>query len=98
MYRDSKHGLTIDLSGINGNVYVLWAHANHLDRQLGNDPTTFRQHLDLAYAYCVEHDLDFSGYALSVAIFEHRYPMVRVINKPEKCLEHGAENSRATST
>lgn len=37
MYRDSQHGLTIDLSGPDGNAFFLLGQANNLAKQLGLD-------------------------------------------------------------
>ena len=37
MYRDSQHGLTIDLSGPDGNAYALMGAARNLAQQLKKD-------------------------------------------------------------
>ena len=36
MYRDSQHGLTIDLSGPDGNAFVMMAYAGQIAKQIGN--------------------------------------------------------------
>ena len=41
MYRDSQHGLTIDLAGPDGNVYCLIGFGNAWCRQLDLDPEKF---------------------------------------------------------
>jgi hypothetical protein len=38
MYRDSQHGLTIDLAGPDGNAFALMGFARQWAKQLGRDP------------------------------------------------------------
>jgi hypothetical protein len=82
VYRDSRLGLCIDLSGPDGNVFNLFACAELIDRQMGGK-REYRKHLDLVRDYCKSiGKRDFDGYRTAVTLFEMYYPVVTVLNKP----------------
>lgn len=70
MYRDSRLGPCIDLSGPDGNANVLMGYAMDLALQLDKDPKPIIEKM-------------MSGdYANLLAVFEQHFPVVTLINKP----------------
>ncbi len=62
MYRDSQHGLTIDLAGLDGNVYALMGFGNKWCRQLGRDQNQFmRRMMESDYNHALDVFDDYFG-------------------------------------
>jgi hypothetical protein len=71
MYRDSQHGLTIDLSGPEGNAFALLGYAKGLARQLDKDWKK------------IQEDMTYSDYDHLVDVFEREFgSVVTLINRP----------------
>lgn len=70
MYRDSRLGLCIDLSGPDGNAFVLMGFAKDFCRQLDKN---FKQ---------IQEKMTSGDYNNLVAVFEKEFPMVTLLNKP----------------
>ena len=71
MYRDSQHGLTIDLSGPDGNAFFLLGYAKKLARQLDKDPET------------ILNDMKYSDYDHLLDVFEREFgSVISFINRP----------------
>lgn len=72
MYRDSQLGLTIDLSGSDGNVFALMGYAKDLAKQIGVDGDTIcRKMMESDYNHAVD-------------VFESAFPVVTLLNKPDE--------------
>jgi len=71
MYRDSQHGLTIDVSGPEGNAFPLMGHAKNLAKELDKD------------SKAILDDMKSSDYDHLLAVFEEHFGMVvTLLNKP----------------
>ena len=71
MYRDSQHGLTIDLSGSEGNAFVLLGYAKNYAKQLELD------------ADAIVAEMQESDYDHLVATFEKHFgSVITLVNKP----------------
>lgn len=72
MYRDSQHGLTIDLAGPDGNAYALMGYAQSYARQLNKD------------GEAITTEMMASDYIALLAVFEREFgSVITLINKPE---------------
>lgn len=71
MYRDSKLGLCLDLTGPDGNVYAIMSHGNHLAKQLGN--------LEDWEQGCAAARIMDGNYMTMVNLFREYFPMVTLI-------------------
>ena len=69
MYRDSQYGLTIDLSGPDGNAYALMGYATDLARQLQVPVEP------------IIRDMKSGDYDNLVYVFEQNFPVVTLIGK-----------------
>lgn len=69
MYNDSQHGLTIDLSGPDGNAFALMGHARNLAKQLDKD------------GKAITNEMMQGDYDDLVAVFEREFPMVTLIGR-----------------
>ena len=83
MYRDSQYGLTIDLTGPDGNFFHLLAHAQNFDKQLEREHR-FKPHLDLVRAYCESIGKEVYLYDVAVQLFEYYYPFIHLIKVEEE--------------
>ena len=71
MYRDSKHGLTIDLAGPDGNALFLMGQAKRYARQMDKD-------VDAIVSEMMNGD-----YSNVLAVFEREFgTVVTLLNKP----------------
>lgn len=71
MYRDSQHGLTIDLSGPDGNAFVLFGYVRQYAKQLDKDPQEIINRM-------MQGD-----YENLVSIFDDEFgDVITLINKP----------------
>jgi hypothetical protein len=84
VYRDSQYGLTIDLTGPDGNFFHLLTHAQNLDKQLEREHR-FKPHLDMVRAYCDSiGKRDYHAYDVAVQLFEYYYPFIHLIKVEEE--------------
>jgi len=71
MYRDSQHGLTIDLSGPEGNAFALMGHAQQLAKELGKDPEA------------IVNDMMHSDYDHLLDVFDREFgSIITLLNRP----------------
>jgi len=70
MYNDSQHGLTIDLSGPDGNAFALLGYARQYAKELSLDSEK------------IQFDMMSGDYANVVAVFERNFPMITLLHKP----------------
>lgn len=71
MYRDSQHGLTIDLKGPEGNAFALMGHAKSLAKELGKDPKA------------IVNDMMYSDYDHLLDVFEREFgSIITLLNRP----------------
>lgn len=71
MYRDSQHGLTIDLSGPEGNAFALMGQAKTLAKQLDKDPDA------------IVKDMQYSDYDHLLDVFEREFgSIITLLNRP----------------
>ena len=76
MHRDSQHGLTIDLSGSDGNAFVLMGYARQYAKQLNLDHTA------------IVAEMMLGDYNNLVSVFEREFgSVVTLLNKPGECFE-----------
>ena len=72
MYRDSQHGLTIDLAGPDGNAYALMGYASQWARQLNRDSDAILM------------EMGASDYDNLLDVFDREFGSVcTLINRPE---------------
>lgn len=80
MYRDSQHGLTIDLSGPEGNAFALMGHAKTLAKQLDKDPDA------------IVKDMQYSDYDHLLDVFEREFgSIITLLNRPGEYVSRAKE-------
>lgn len=73
MYRDSQHGLTIDLEGPDGNAFFLLGYAQKLAKQLDKDPKT------------IIDDMKYSDYDHLLDVFDREFgSVITFINRRDE--------------
>jgi hypothetical protein len=70
MYRDSQHGLTIDLAGPDGNAFALMGYVSQYAKQM-------EKNADEIIA-----DMTTGDYNHLLTVFEREFPIFTLINKP----------------
>jgi hypothetical protein len=74
MYRDSQHGLTIDLAGPDGNAFFLMGLADDWLKQMGHTPDDRRKFLNR---------MQESDYNRLLDVFDEQFPnMATFLNDP----------------
>lgn len=71
MYRDTALGICIDLSGTEGNAFVLMGYAVDLAKQLKVD------------ADPIIEDMMSGDYDHLLSVFEKHFPVVTLVNRPD---------------
>jgi hypothetical protein len=82
MYRDSKLGICIDLTGPDGNVFSLMGYGAQLARRMGNE-ADWREACDAVKAM-------HGSYITMLHVFEEFFPSVTLIGK-ERYISNGDE-------
>lgn len=73
MYRDSQHGLTIDLAGEDGNAFVLMGYVQRYAKELGKD------------GKAIIDEMKSGDYSNLIAVFEREFGAVfTLLNKPDE--------------
>jgi len=81
MYRDSQLGLCLDITGPDGNIFVIWAYGSDLARQL-DQTKEWEDTVKAAKALS-------SSYILQLNMFKEFFPMVTLIGYDEVVEDHG---------
>ena len=72
MYRDSQYGPTIDLSGPDGNAWVMMGAARNLAKQLGMD------------GEAITEEMMAGDYDHLIGVFKENFPAVKLLNGPDE--------------
>ena len=75
MYRDSQLGLCIDIRGPDGNIFVLWAMALDLAKQLDQEKEWGEM--------CEASKRMSTDYRLQINVFREFFPMVTLVGYDE---------------
>lgn len=81
MYRDSALGLCLDITGPDGNIFVVWAYGSDLAGQL-DQTKEWEDTVKAAKALS-------SSYILQLNAFKEFFPMVTLIGYDEVVKDHG---------
>lgn len=86
MYRDSELGLCIDITGPDGNIFMVWAYGQDLARQLGQEKEwdeTVRAAKKLS-----------NSYVMQLNVFREFFPMVTLVGYDEVVVREADYNVR----
>jgi hypothetical protein len=75
MYRDSALGLCLDITGPDGNIYVIWAYGSDLARQL-DQVKEWEDTVEAAKSLS-------SDYLLQLNVFKEFFPIVTLVGYDE---------------